>query len=998
MKHNSMMKSLLIALFTLLMGIGNGAWAEEITVTKTMKAIVEENEYTVSANSDIGTICSSMNLDANITLSVEKKAGATGNTGSFWGTTTVDWRLYQADAPAVTVSAGAGYTIKTVKFTYSNSNTGKLNTSGCVTNVGALSFINTNTAYDVDDTSVTYYVGNTSNKTNGQVRISAVEVVYETTGGSTKTLTSVAVTGTPTKTTYYDGDKFDPAGLVVTGTYSDSNTETITNGITWNVTPETLTTGTTSVSVTATVSSVTSPSVTINGLTVNAIPEKTIAEFIAAEGGKCYLTGTVSNIKNTTYGNYDLTDESGTIYVYGTLTPAGVTAQFASLGVAAGDKIKVLAESYEYYNNTTHEAKNVIFVEELVVEKEKRVVTIETPENGTLTVKNNSTTVNSGDEVEEGATLTIYTEPAAGYRLKNWQAVDGSTHTYTSATTYTVGESNVTIKANFEPIPVYTVTYMSLGSTIGTEQVTENENIANAPTATLDGWTFEGWTADNTFTTGTTAPTFFDSPVTTDITLYAVFTKTEGGSGNGTAVLTNEEICKTVGGSYATGSITNDYGTWNYNAAKQGNVSKDGEYFMQLRNNATISYLQIPVMSGNITSVTLHRVCNTTKARYTEKIAFRETAANNATNIAEGTQDAALTDIVLDIPAGYTTGYIMATGACRISYVTVTYTTGTTTYTTQAPAAEGLSVNFKAAGLGYATVYDYDHALSVPTGVKAYGIVASANGETMNATEITSDIIPANTAVVLYKENLTADETVVFPYSSEAGTPVESCLFGSTEDTDITAALPYSDFYVFSIVEGTPGFYKFGGTVLGAHKAYYSTDKSAGNSKEFNVTYNETTVTITPKTYTGEYMVFAINDEDGADDEYLGIDASKEYYKDYLKTGTATISYDGSYYGEYDGICAGTAEGTCTLYIYKVENGEAVGEPQTERFSIDADYHFLSTASTRGFIISFDNDVLTSIESIVPVAPAHGSFDLQGRRVNAATRGLFIQNGKKVIR
>lgn len=978
MKHNYMMKSLLLML-SMIMSIC-GAWADTVTWDWTQNV-------STSADADKVTY-----VDTKVTM-VVTKGSATAAANNYLGNG--ETRVYKGNA--ITITPATNYKITSITITSSSAT--------YATNWKNSTWGNASSATDGSDNKVTIVT-----PTNGAnpvtctigtaTRAKTIVITLTSTGGSTKTLTSVAVTGTPTKTTYYDGDKFDPAGLVVTGTYSDSNTETITNGITWNVTPETLTTGTTSVSVTATVSSVTSPSVTINGLTVNAIPEKTIAEFIAAEGGKCYLTGTVSNIKNTTYGNYDLTDESGTIYVYGTLTPAGVTAQFASLDVVAGDKIKVLAESYEYFNNTTHEAKNVIFVEELVVEKEKRVVTIETPENGTLTVKNSDVTVNSGDEVEEGTTLTIIAEPAAGYRLKNWQAVDGSTHTYTSATTYTVGASNVTIKANFEVIPVYTVTYMALGSTIGTEQVTENENIANAPTATLDGWTFEGWTADNTFTTSTTAPTLFDSPVTADITLYAVFTKTEGGSGDGTAVLTNEEICSTMAGSYATGSITNDYGTWNYNAAKQGNYASDGEYFMQLRSNATVSYLQIPEMPGNITTVTLHRVCNTSKAMYTGRILFRTTANNDADYIAIGDQDAKLTDIVLDIPAGYNTGYVMVTGACRISYVTVAYTTGTTTYTTQAPAAEGLSVNFKAAGLGYATVYDYDHALSVPTGVKAYGVVASTNGETMNATEITGDIIPANTAVLLYKEDLTADETIVFPYSSEAGTPVESCLFGSTEDTDITTALPYSDFYVFSVVGGTPGFYKFAGTVLGAHKAYYSTDKGAGDSKEFNVTYNETTVTITPKTYTGEYMVFAINDDDGADNIYYGIEASKEYYKDYLKTGTATISYDGSPYGELDGICPGYPEGICTLYIYKAEGGVAVGEPQTERFSIDADYHFLSTASTRGFIISFDNDVLTGIENIVPAAPAatKGSFDLQGRRVNGSVKGLFIKNGVKMIR
>lgn len=85
---------------------------------------------------------------------------------------------------------------------------------------------------------------------------------------SSKTLTSLAISGDATKKAYNDGDAFDPTGLVVTGTYDDNTTATITNGITWATTPATLTVGTTSCSVTATVNGVTSPAYNVTGLTV----------------------------------------------------------------------------------------------------------------------------------------------------------------------------------------------------------------------------------------------------------------------------------------------------------------------------------------------------------------------------------------------------------------------------------------------------------------------------------------------------------------------------------------------------------------------------------------------------------------------------------------------------------------------------------------------------------------------------------------------------------
>ena len=85
---------------------------------------------------------------------------------------------------------------------------------------------------------------------------------------ATKTLTSLAISGEPTKKAYNDGEAFDPTGLVVTGTYDDASTATITDGITWTKTPATLTVGATSCSVTATVNGVTSPAYNVTGLTV----------------------------------------------------------------------------------------------------------------------------------------------------------------------------------------------------------------------------------------------------------------------------------------------------------------------------------------------------------------------------------------------------------------------------------------------------------------------------------------------------------------------------------------------------------------------------------------------------------------------------------------------------------------------------------------------------------------------------------------------------------
>lgn len=124
-------------------------------------------------------------------------------------------------------------------------------------------------------TTITFQ-GNNSNKKLQYNSTSNLFSCYSTTQKAvaiykktaTKTLTSLAISGEPTKKAYNAGEAFDPTGLVVTGTYDDASTATITDGITWTKKPATLTIGATSCSVTATVNGVTSPAFNVTGLTV----------------------------------------------------------------------------------------------------------------------------------------------------------------------------------------------------------------------------------------------------------------------------------------------------------------------------------------------------------------------------------------------------------------------------------------------------------------------------------------------------------------------------------------------------------------------------------------------------------------------------------------------------------------------------------------------------------------------------------------------------------
>lgn len=133
--------------------------SEPVTISKAISTVAETNGWTNE------TQYKTISLDNVITATV---AGG-GNTGKYY-TNGTNWRLYQSENASITISAVEGYTIKSVKITYSVSNTGTLKNGSSNVTSGSVNTVNA--SY------VTYTVGNTGTKTNGQVRITAIEVVY----------------------------------------------------------------------------------------------------------------------------------------------------------------------------------------------------------------------------------------------------------------------------------------------------------------------------------------------------------------------------------------------------------------------------------------------------------------------------------------------------------------------------------------------------------------------------------------------------------------------------------------------------------------------------------------------------------------------------------------------------------------------------------------------------------------------------------------------------
>ena len=117
-----------------------------------------------------GTAYPTIDLGSGVTATATgTPVGSYGlNTGKYYENGE-NWRIYQSESPVVTISVSGGATIVSVKITYDSQNSGVLTLNGTQVESG--------TVVDVNAATVSFSVGNTGDATNGQARITAIEVV-----------------------------------------------------------------------------------------------------------------------------------------------------------------------------------------------------------------------------------------------------------------------------------------------------------------------------------------------------------------------------------------------------------------------------------------------------------------------------------------------------------------------------------------------------------------------------------------------------------------------------------------------------------------------------------------------------------------------------------------------------------------------------------------------------------------------------------------------------
>ncbi|MCR4854097.1 MAG: DNA-binding protein [Prevotella sp.] len=189
------------------------------------------------------------------------------------------------------------------------------------------------------------------------------------------------------------------------------------------------------------------------------VSNATCAEVIAGPDSKTYrVTGTCTAIANTTYGNWYLTDETGQIYIYGTLDAKGQTKNFLSLGLEVGDVVTVEGPKTTY--GTTVELMDVT-----VVKIQKSLIKVDSlsiadgtlPKEGgnitaNLSCKGNGVSVVIPEEAQSWLSMTAITSgsnPTVTFRAA---ANDGGARSATVTFKTTDGEKEYTSEATINQL------------------------------------------------------------------------------------------------------------------------------------------------------------------------------------------------------------------------------------------------------------------------------------------------------------------------------------------------------------------------------------------------------------------------------------------------------------------------------------------------------------------------------------------------------------------
>lgn len=215
----------------------------------------------------------------------------------------------------------------------------------------------------------------------------------------------------------------------------------------------------------------------------------TVADFLEKKdtATEYTLTGKITRVVNTSYGNFDLTDATGTVYVYGLLTPDGTQQkQWAAAGLREGDTITIKGK-YSVYNNSP-QIKNATYVSHVAAPFiEATAVTVEAAKTAaTLTVSANVAWTVACD----AAWVTSYTTSGAnnGTIEVKMEANESEEDRVATFTLSAEDVADVVVKLTQKGVP-------AAGEVVGGND--DFDTITSTNTSYVSGKTAAGWNYKN---------------------------------------------------------------------------------------------------------------------------------------------------------------------------------------------------------------------------------------------------------------------------------------------------------------------------------------------------------------------------------------------------------------------------------------------------------------------------------------------------------------------
>lgn len=509
------------------------------------------------------------------------------------------------------------------------------------------------------------YSGSTAVRNMDDLTLAYTEV-------KTPNVSSVAVSGTPSKTEYLAGENFETAGLTVTATFEDASTKDVTDEVEWTITPSgALAAGTTSVSVVATYKSVASEAYTVNGLTVTE-PQalSTIQDVFDA------ATSTEANAK-VKFGNWVVSGVKGS-NAYVTDGTKGLIIYQSGHGFEVGDILSGTVDCELVVYQGSAELKGVSSSTTGLTVTKGGVITPATIAISDLSGVNTGAVISfeslsyNGSAFSDGTnTITPY-----GTFITLPTLISGRNYQVTGVYIQYGTTKEIAPRAaeDFEllPAPTYGISFSSMTNGEVTADVTE---AAEGQTVTLTVTPASGYELDELTVTDASshAVTVSDNKFTmpaSAVTVSATFKESGGTDKSVTWTATSGGLGSGIG----EGTIETEEFSWNYTRTLISGSSYTGwtSSCIQLGKNGGVENLTLSTSNipGTIKSVSVE--CSSYNNAHKVSISVGGTTYKSSTSTAKWTTVSAVTGTGTssgEIVISFTDG----TRALYIKSISVTY-------------------------------------------------------------------------------------------------------------------------------------------------------------------------------------------------------------------------------------------------------------------------------------------------------------------------------------